>query len=316
MRDAVGKQAGADRLASLHSAMSGAIFLRSSCPRGQKRPACPDSLRRQFRNQFATWRPTHPAAIAAVPDRTCRWATGRRSGPPLGRRSWTRIVGSSPAQSKNPQNIGWPRPVLRNPKLGEGSRPCRAARSEGAEQAVLCKASGSGHEQGKATEGASCTQASPDSRADRGPSHARQPARSMHALSITCLYLCVQNTPGQSTDLHARGRGVGCRNCRCRLLLCSGTVVGGAQSHTVLSTSHDHGPSSLARLRFRGGAVFKFGLAFPSGGRGTQGWSTTTTTTTSYRQSQACPPPDQHSDSQCVCVGLPIANKYYVIVCI
>ncbi len=58
-----------------------------------------------------------------------------------------------------------------------------------------------------------------------------------------------------------------------------------------------------------GGAVFKFGLAFPSGGRGTQGWSTTTTTTTSYRQSQACPPPDQHSDSQCVCVGLPIANK-------
>ena len=76
-----------------------------------------------------------------------------------------------------------------------------------------------------------------------------------------------------------------------------------------VGTSHDHGPSSLARLRFRGGAVFKFGLAFPSGGRGTQGWSTTTTTTTSYRQSQACPPPDQHSDSQCVCVGLPIANK-------
>ena len=102
-----------------------------SCPRGQKRPACPDSLRRQFRNQFATWRPTHPAAIAAVPDRTCRWATGRRSGPPLGRRSWTRIVGSSPAQSKNTQDIGWPRPVLRNPKLGEGSQPCRAARSEG-----------------------------------------------------------------------------------------------------------------------------------------------------------------------------------------
>ncbi len=84
MRDASGEAVQRRQIGQTAQCHVFAISSPSSCSRGQKPPACPDSLRglpvQKVRNQFATWRPTHPAMYCCSPVQN-----NVRSGPSLGR---------------------------------------------------------------------------------------------------------------------------------------------------------------------------------------------------------------------------------------